>query len=160
MSTKKPVVIGLGNTFRGDDKLGISVIKTLKEEYPDLADYYIEQGDPTRLADLWDRRNTIIVDAVKAPDNTLEIFEIHSLRELRREYVRFSTHSIDLKEALMLCDILHEQPKSIYIIGVRGSSWEVGDEISPEVQSKIPDVIEKIIQYIRRLNEESSHSIA
>lgn len=140
MSNSKPIVIGLGNDFRGDDKLGVLVIKEMKKNLPEIADYFIEQGDPTRLADLWDDKNTVIVDAVKAPEGSPEIFEINSLRELRRSYVNFSTHSIDLKEALMLCDILQEKPKSIYIVGVRGSHWEVGSEMSDYVEKSIPVV--------------------
>lgn len=146
-----PLVIGLGNIYRGDDGLGILVINALRSNHPGIADYLTEEGDATRLIDLWEGRDVIVIDAVKTSrQQSGRIHQINSIEELSgNTEIQFSTHSIDLSEVIGLSTLIEKPPGSLFFIGVEGSVWEMGAIISDKVKSQIPEVVEMTISHIR-----------
>ncbi len=138
----KTLIAGVGNPYRGDDGIGIEIIKILrKEENPNIV--LLEGGvDGLSLFDqlsLYER--AIIIDAVfmgEAP-GTIKLFtpgeaKIHIQSEA------LSTHGFGLAEVLRLAEEFAIKTK-IKIIGIQPESVDFGEGLSELVKSKIPLVL-------------------
>ena len=70
-------IIGIGNRFRGDDAVGLLVVKSLAGKVPAEVRTIEFEGDQTRLLEIMQTANAmIIVDAVQssaAPGTVLRI---------------------------------------------------------------------------------------
>jgi len=137
------LIIGCGNTDRGDDGAGILVARRLHDLGVDAIEH---SGDGLALLDLWNPDDEVIlVDAVvsgKKP-GTLSILD-PILRPLAAETFRCSTHSFGPWEAIELARALDRLPKRIEIYGIEAANFEVGAEPSTEVLAAVGRVVENI----------------
>ena len=140
----------MGNEFRGDDALGIKVVRQLENKYAHLADYMIEQSDLTRILEQWKDRKVIIVDAVFTPDPQAgKIYETRSFHDLPfGNKKNYSSHGVDLPDIYALGKSIGSLPRSIHFIGVEGVSWEIGSPMRAEVLSAIDEVVKIILQHM------------
>ena len=142
-------VIGIGNILRRDDGIGIRVIEFL--ESTGVPSYVkLIQGDISGL-DLikyFEYNRVIIVDAAKMgiPAGTVKIFTPEDII-LNGFKDAISTHSIGLKETLRLANSL-KKIKNIQIIGIEPYNIEFGLEITKELQKKVPDICNQVIQLV------------
>ncbi len=146
------MIIGIGNELRGDDALGVYVVRELQDQNPDLATYHIESDDPTRLIELWAGKDVVIVDAIDAEGmDSGKVYVVTSLDELltEEEYL-FSSHSLGLKQAIELGKSLAKYPKSCFFIGVQGRNWRLGDDMSKAVYQAKSIVKKRILEYFRK----------
>lgn len=153
----KPLIIGIGNEFRGDDAFGIVAATEIHTTHPDLFDVILEQGDTSRLIDQWQNRDVIVLDAVYSPSKAEgEIHLAHSFEELKTEYEKqFSTHGISLEEAIKLSILFGREPASFLFIGVEGGQWELGAALSEKVRSMISEVEKVVMEYEGGLNQKN-----
>ena len=144
------LVIGIGNEFRGDDALGVEVVRRLVDKHPGLADYHIEQDDPTRLIDLWKDKNVVIIDAVRTGElDRGALYLVHSMDELLLADKKFySTHALGLKQILELGKYLQRLPNSFFFIGVKGERWGVGDVMSDHVFRSCDRVVAAVLEHL------------
>lgn len=149
-SKRRPLIIGLGNVFRGDDALGIEFVNTMKSRYPNAADYHIESGDCLELPGIWKERDTIVVDAVHTHEQMAgRIHTFESLAELSLASEQmFSTHGFGLKEAIGLAEQLGKLPNSMLVVGVEGVSWDIGARFSDETASAFPGVEDLVMSRV------------
>ena len=139
--------IGLGNELRGDDAIGIHVIKSLMKTHPLLGRYLIEQGDLSRLLNHWNNEDVVLVDAIssdKLEPGSLCITESTSeIIDLRDTL--FSTHGVNLGHLLQLGKQLGKMPRSMYFVGVVGKDWNMGDEMSLTVREALAEAKKRIV---------------
>jgi hydrogenase maturation protease len=149
------LVIGIGNEFRGDDALGIKAVKSLQSSHPNLAKYRFEQGDLSRLLDVWKDQEVVLVDAIASKElKPGAIYLAFSYSELIKDRESlFSTHGISLLETLELAMELNKMPTSIFFVGVEGSNWKMSNRLTEKVEKSISKVRERIIRYLK-LSEE------
>ncbi len=138
----KPVVIGIGNSLRGDDGFGPAVIHYLKQEHPDLADYHQASDDLTRLLEMWDRRHAIIIDAFQSDSGADgSIMTTENLQSWEgRQIANCSSHGISLSTVWELGMSVQKLPSKAFFIGVKGSNWAVGDPLSNVFKKAIAKV--------------------
>ncbi len=143
------LLIGVGNEFRGDDAIGISVMESMRKKYPELGEYIIEQSDLMQLLSIWDDKDLLIVDAIRSSQLDLgDIFSSSSADEIMKMTdVLFSTHGIDLAHVLAIGKSINKMPKSIFFIGINGKNWNIGDAISSEVIKAEKEVKKIILDY-------------
>lgn len=141
----RTLVLGLGNTLLKDDGLGVKVVEQLsRQDLPAEIVNGATQGlslfETLKSAD-----RTIVVDAVDMgrPPGTLAKFSAEELLTLP-ESRSFSLHEIGLLEVLKIGQSLNEDFKNVIIIGVQPSDLTYGEELSPEVEARIPEVMEMI----------------
>lgn len=146
----KPVIIGIGNTMRGDDGFGPAVIHYLKHKHPDLADYHQATDDLTRLLEVWDRRYAIIIDAFQSDsgaDGT--IITTENLQSWEgNQIANCSSHGLLLSTVWELGMSLQKLPSKVFFIGVKGSNWVVGEPISTFLEKSIPKVKYLILEHL------------
>ncbi|MGZ4184709.1 MAG: hydrogenase maturation protease [Solirubrobacteraceae bacterium] len=144
MDAPAPLVIGVGNELRGDDGLGIAVVRHLRRQ---LAGSEIElrelQGEPIALLDTWrDRDVVVIVDAMRseAPPGTIRRFDACSKPlpgDLRGST---TTHALSLREAIELGRALGQLPRRLTVIAVEGDHYGAGSALSGEVRAAVAEV--------------------
>ncbi len=145
----KTRVIGIGSTIRGDDGVGIHIVRRLR-------DYAMPNTDTMELGtaglglidfiDGYDR--LIIIDAIVtgAPPGTL--FELTGDDVIRSVHLN-SAHEADLGTALALGVKLLEQrtPKHVVVLAVEAKNLTTfSEQLTPEVEAAIPQVLERLKQ--------------
>jgi hydrogenase maturation protease len=139
----------LGSRFRGDDAVGPLVAERLHDAGAPVLDC---ADEPTRLLDLWDGLDTVVVvDALRsgAPPGTvhrIEAIEAPLPRDLRLA----STHAMGIADALELGRALGRAPRRVVVLGVEGSSFGMGDELTPAVACALDALTSSVLRELGR----------
>lgn len=140
---KRPLVIGIGNPWRGDDGIGHAVVDAL-EGTPGLATAK-SHGEPAELMELWQGHDPVIlVDAIvtdAAAPGTLHRLDA---REPLPRGARYSSHGIGLAEAAELARSLGELPDTSIVHGIEPARLEDGAALSPEVRDVLARAVTRI----------------
>ncbi|WP_457600957.1 HyaD/HybD family hydrogenase maturation endopeptidase [Hydrogenivirga sp.] len=145
-------VLGIGNILLSDEGLGVRALEKLKELYDfpegvDLIDggtlgidllYHLEGVD--RL---------LVLDAVSGgkPPGTLYVFKGNEVKSYFRRKV--SMHEIGFQEVLGLMEVMDKPVPEIVVIGLEPKSLELSTELSPEVEEKIPELVDRAVEQLR-----------
>ena len=90
----------------------------------------------------------IVVDAVKFRGEPGSIYRFTPTDIKFTRGLITSLHQLDLVEGLRMMEFLGISPESVIIIGVEPSEIEWGLKVSPELEKKIPQVIQLLEQEI------------
>jgi hydrogenase maturation protease len=137
-------VLGIGNVLLRDEGIGCHVVHAL-EGIP-LADVQIMDGgtSPDVVQLLEDTDKLVIVDAVRGGGMPGQIYRFH-LEDITLEQKPFlSLHDMGVVDNLMLMKLRHSIGETV-IIGVEPGEIEWGLELSPELQKKMPRIIDAIL---------------
>ena len=137
-------VLGIGNVLLRDEGIGCHVVHAL-EGIP-LPDVKIIDGGtcPDVLQFLEDADKLIIVDAVKGGGTPGQIYRFH-LEDITLEQKPFlSLHDMGLVDNLILMQLWRNIGEAV-IIGVEPREINWGLELSPELQEKMPQIIDAIL---------------
>jgi len=144
-------VLGIGNTLLRDEGVGCHVAHALEDIH--LTDVKIIDGGtcPDVLHFLEDTDKLIIVDAVKGGGTPGQIYRFH-LEDITLEQKPFlSLHDLGLVDSLMLTQLCHNISEAV-IIGVEPKEINWGLELSPELQGKMPQIIDTILAELNNTN--------
>lgn len=138
------LVLGVGNILKGDEGVGVQVIKELQQlglpEKVELLDGGTAGLDLVPY--FQDRKKIIIIDCVDTPDPPGTIYRLRpeDLEEIKT-FTISSLHQVALPEAIGLSRLLGNQAEFI-IIGVTPKDFsQYKMEISPELKKSIPRLI-------------------
>jgi len=136
------LIIGCGNRQRGDDGAGILAAERLRALGIDAETC---SGESSELMELWNGSNDVIViDAVVtgAELGAVHLWDAH--HALPSGKVSCSTHGFGVAEAIELSRSLDCLPKRLSVYGIEASRFEIGGELSPEVERAIDAVVRRI----------------
>jgi hydrogenase maturation protease len=144
------LVIGIGQSMRGDDAAGLEVVKLWQARHPDTAAQvqveFSELPGLTLLDMLEGKDAAILVDAVQSPTSSGEVFRLGV-----EELASFSTdagsaHGWGVAEALQMGHSLVPSLAmcEITLIGIPGVQFGMGEGLSPQVN----EVVEKAVDMI------------
>lgn len=144
----KVLILGLGNPYRSDDGVGVAVARGFRSPCSDVDIKHLN-GEATAIINAWeDYSHVIICDAACAEGQAQTPFvAFQPLEEegvLQKE-THTSSHGFGLSEAIKLGKAVGQIPDEIFAIGIYGQNFAVGDSLSPQVVSVIPQV-QKVIQ--------------
>jgi len=144
------VVLGVGNLLLSDEGVGVHVAKKLMEMNLPPGVQVVEGGtDGFKLMNVvTEADRLIVVDAVKggeAPGSVYR-FDIKDAPTYPDAY-KTSVHQIGILEVVHLSELVGKTPETT-IIGVEPKSLDMGMELSPEVEAKLPKIIELVLQEI------------
>lgn len=151
-------IIGFGNLYMGDDSVGIRVINILKQQnLINRSDIEIIDGGTSGVDLVFllkDSKKVIIIDAVDAGQAIGEIvvFKPDEIKEFFKKnmvFKSYSLHDIDLTEVFELLKTLKLQT-DIKVIGIKPKKIGYSENISPEIEKKIPEIIAKINDEIEK----------
>lgn len=142
------LVIGIGNRDRGDDAIGSIIAENLiKEGFLNVLD--CERIPENYLAKIVEKRpkKIIFIDAgdFGSELGELRIFKKDEWRSFKN--FTFSTHTLPLE---MFCSLIEKLTNSeIYILGIQVKDISFGQNLSPELETILPKIIDKIKDFLK-----------
>jgi hydrogenase maturation protease len=150
----KVVVLGVGNILLTDEGLGVRAIERLETEYDLPDDVTLIDGGTSAmeiLEDLEDLDALIIADAVFAHQAPGELVKLEGDAVPAFFKRNMSPHQVGLSDVLAALQFNDRDPKKTVICGIKPVSMQLGMELSPEVASKMSDLVEMVVGELRKL---------
>jgi hydrogenase maturation protease len=149
------LILGIGNILLKDEGVGVHVVNKLKEmPLPDNIE--VLDGGTAGL-DLVDfiagRKKLVVIDAVNAGGKPGTIYRLTEENLNIKPKAIMSFHEIDFMDALLMSETMGGKPEEIVVIGVEPKDMSDGVELSPEIEERIPRIIELLMN---ELNSEKS----
>jgi hydrogenase maturation protease len=142
------VVIGVGNRYRGDDRVGLEVAEEVRARIPTGVATVVFEEEPSRLIDDWQGASTaIVVDAVAGLEEpgTVRRFDA-SREEVPAEAFRSSTHAFGVAQTIELARALGRLPERVIVYGVAGADFRAGSSLMPAVHAAVADATGAILR--------------
>lgn len=146
MFLKDTILIGIGNDFRSDDGVGLHIARRLRESGISGITILENTRDAMDLLEQWKGyRTAVLFDAVSSGKDpgTVHRFEIPP-QEVPRSTFLCSTHAWNLADTIELARSLQQVPEKIVIFGIEGKIFEMGRELSREVQSAAEKIVKRV----------------
>jgi hydrogenase maturation protease len=156
MKRRSILVIGLGNTDRGDDAAGREVARRLREAGAEGADIVELGGEATALLAAFEGAEAVfLVDACLsgAPPGTIRRLDV-AQAPLPRATFGLSSHGFGLAEALELAETLRMTPPTCIVYAIEAQGFEIGAPISAAVARSVDEVVGRLRQDIASLTHE------
>jgi len=148
----KYLVIGAGNLLLSDEGLGIHIVNKLKDEGSFKCTEFIDIG--TSTLDIGSFlsgciQKIVIIDCIKTSEYKAgTVFKL-TLDDLRaRQLNKFSLHQMELVDSLKLLSIENNLPAVIIIGVVPKDISTFSIELSTEIKTLFPVIIEKTTKVI------------
>ena len=154
------MILGVGNLLLSDEGVGVHVAnKLMKMDLPAGVEVIEGGTDGFRLMNVvTEADRLIVVDAVKggSPPGSIYRFDIKDAPSSPDAF-KTSVHQIGILEVVHLSELIGQTPETT-VIGVEPGSLEMGMELSPEVQEKMPKIIELILEEVKRPSQKGTES--
>jgi hydrogenase maturation protease len=146
-----PLIIGIGNEYRGDDAVGLIVARRLKERLAGSAIVIEQSGDGAALMEAWRGAETvIIIDAAMsgAAPGTIHLLDANT-QPIPKSYFRCSTHAFSVAEAIELARALGNFPQRLVVYGIEGKNFAAGVGLSAEVEKAAGETVRQALATIQ-----------
>ena len=146
----KITVLGIGNLLLKDEGIGVHLVQKLAGTVDSTKVDLIDAGTSPEFMSLLGGNidKLIVVDAVKAGNEPGTIYRLSPDNLDLDSRPRFSLHDIGVLDNLKTMALLGRLPKSTVIIGVEPKTIEFGLDLSPEVEEKLPKIIDLVLKEI------------
>ena len=147
-------VVGVGNEMRGDDAVGLAVVRALSGTVPEGVEVIECEGEPVSLLSAWEgHARAIVVDATQSDAEPGTIRRIIAADgPLPPALAGSSTHLLGLADAVELARALKRLPAATIVYGIEGASFDTGMGLSEPVAA----AAEKVAAAIRRELEDEA----
>ena len=151
--SEPPCVIGVGNTLRSDDGVGVFIAERLADELASGSRHAVICAEDVienhvfRIADSA-VRNVLVIDAVQGTGSEPGSLVLGSLTEMEIGG-GFSTHKLALS---MAAKLLAQHGKDVYLLGIAAENIEFGTSVSQEILESAETVIDLVLGRIARSN--------
>ena len=151
MENNKITIIGIGNLILMDEGVGVHAVRKLEEMHlPSIE--VIDGGTATMelLAVIQEAKRIIFIDAVKGGGEPGTIYRItpDDLHEGTENAL--SIHQVGILDVLDMAKQLGGNPE-VVIIGVEPKEISWGMNLSPEINAKLPKLIEQVLEEIKKI---------
>ena len=147
---RKSAVIGIGNTLRRDDGIGIIILESLLKFYKrqdiDYFNFDNASCDLLHKIEIYD--TVLLIDGINAGLKAGE-FLINELKDIEDilDSSATSTHELNLRGIFEACKKLGIKAK-IYLAGVQVEDTSFGECLSKALDNKKEEIIKKISVFI------------
>ncbi|MBI5043548.1 MAG: HyaD/HybD family hydrogenase maturation endopeptidase [Nitrospirae bacterium] len=146
----KITILGIGNILYSDEGFGVRVIEELRKmDLPENVELIEGGTDGAKLLPVIMQSDyLIIVDAIRADEDTGAIFRIPIEEVRQRPHINTSLHQMGIMEVIGMANILGSQVKGV-IIGIQPKDIStLRESLSPEIKKRIPNAIELIMREV------------
>jgi hydrogenase maturation protease len=141
------LVLGIGNSDRGDDGVGRLVARLLRTRAPAHVRIVEQDGEATALlAELRHAQRVWLVDAARsgAPAGTIHRVDCSLDRTLPASNT--SSHGFGVGEAVALARALDLLPSSCIIYAIEATNFALGARLSPPVAAAAAEVVRRVME--------------
>lgn len=153
------VVVGVGQTLRGDDAVGVLAVQEWKKSFAKTASHVDVRTEISELPglslldSLSGAESGIVVDAINSGGPAGEIYILDE--EVLSAFNGGSgfAHGWGVAETIQLGRNLKRDdlPPRIWIIGVEANQFEIGEPLSQEISMNLPVIASTIDQMVNKL---------
>lgn len=142
------MIIGVGNSYRSDDAVGILIARKLKDRVSDRVSIKEQSGEGTSLMDSWQGHDRVcVVDAVSSGAPPGSIHRMDASKEpIPSKFFSCSTHDFGVAEAIEMARALDQLPRQLQLFGIEGENFQPGEMLSAEVERAMELVVDEILQ--------------
>jgi hydrogenase maturation protease len=149
MTTPRIVVIGVGNLLMKDEGIGIHAVKALQEiDLPPDVELIDGGTSPDLIAYTRAGDKMIIIDAAKAGGEPGTVYRYRPEDLTAGKGILTSAHEMGVVENLKLMDLTGNEPQETVVIGIEPKEIDWGTELSPELQKRLPDIVQAVLREI------------
>jgi len=146
IDSKPVVLIGLGNSDRADDGVGIEVARNLKGLAPDRS-FLEAEGLEEIVFTISGRKDVEIVLFVDAVDFGGRAGEIRIFSQAAFPPYPISTHRVPLR---LFSALLRKRGKATYLLGVQPRTLDFGSQISDGVKTSLEKLVGILEPFVAR----------
>ena len=147
---KKIAIIGIGNTLRRDDGIGIIVLESLLKLYKRKDIDYLNFGNASfdLLHRIKNYHSVLLIDGINADFHPAEL-KVSQLKDIdyKLDDSLTSTHELNLKSIFELSKKLKIQTK-IFVAGIQVTDTSFGEGISEALEQKKEEITKEIATFI------------
>lgn len=143
-------IIGLGNSVRGDDAVGLLAARRLRGQVGNHVDVIEAESAGVELLDLMAGAGAVlIIDAARSGQapGTIHRLDASACSIAPHMFPR-STHAIGVGEALELARTLGVLPNKVIVYGIEAGDTDIGHPLSPAVGHALHEVVELVLREI------------
>ena len=153
MRSKNTLILAVGNTLLSDEGVGIHVLNTLQDKYPDIDGVeYIDGGTLSFSLASWIEKagRLIVIDAANFHQTPGTVRCLHN-EEMDRflGLPRRSVHEVSLLDLLDIARLTECLTEPRVLVGIQAEKIDWGEFPSPAVAAAIPQAIEEIEKILR-----------
>ena len=148
-------VLGIGNIILSDEGFGVRVVEYLQENYkfPDnvaLIDGGTLGVELTQF--ITGTKKLLIIDSIDGnkPAGTLFHFEGDEIKSHFSE--KISAHEIGIQDVLTTLELTGNAIPEVIVIGVQPYSLEAGLELTPQMKTLIPNIVDRALDILKKWN--------
>lgn len=150
------LVAGVGNVLLGDDGVGPYIINLLNARYAFGPDVEIEDfGTPALdfIDNIVGREALIVIDSVDngAAPGTVTLYRKEDIVR-NAPSVRMDPHSPALVVSLLTADLFGGSPAEVVLVGITGTSYKAGCELSSAVKNAVESAISVVLREVDRFS--------
>lgn len=152
------LVIGYGNTLRGDDGIGYLAAQELRRTVnnKDVRIIACQQLTPELSKDASDAERVVLIDATRrsSPGN------ITTRKILPTKTPPTFTHELSPETLLACSQELYATCPETFLISVTGKSFQLGEGLSHQVAKVKPELIRQILKLLDMRQEKTCSQLA
>lgn len=140
-------IIGLGNTFGGDDAVGVLAARRLSGLVAGQAEVVEAEMTGLDLLDLMQGADTVVlIDAARTgqPAGTIHRLDA-STTPIAAPLFAHSTHALNAVEALELARVLGRLPGRVLVYGIEVEELGAGRPLSQAVEAALEQVVRQVL---------------
>jgi hydrogenase maturation protease len=148
--TTDTIVIGIGNDFRRDDGVGITVAQRIAER--NLPGVRVASGisEPAALLEVWSgAARAVVVDGATGANSTPGRIRRWTGPDLETTAV-VSSHALGLAQTFALAQALARVPDELVLFTVDIVDTNHGTGLTPAVEAAVPELVGVIVDEISR----------
>ena len=145
---KETLVLGLGNPILSDDGVGLWVARRLGERLPELEVREEAIAGISILDVVQDYASLVIIDSIITGTREPGYLHYMTLEDLGPAVPAISHHGTGLASTFEVGRLMgYELPESVEIYAVEiENNTEFGESFSPEVEKRLPMIVESILR--------------
>jgi hydrogenase maturation protease len=141
------LVIGYGNTLRGDDAAGVKAAELISQRHPEIECVCVHQLVPEIAEQIAEYDIVFFIDAQKDITQPLVRLVVPGV-----EADQPRTHFISPESLLALSrQLYHHLPAKTYIVGIPASQFEFSEELSAQTDLAMHQCVTLVDRMIREL---------
>jgi hydrogenase maturation protease len=145
---EKTLLLAIGNASRGDDGLGWALATALEAtaRFPgDIALRYQLQVEDAELCAQYDC--VIFADAWKTTTGQDCLLEPCPASP----QASFTTHALSPGSVLYLCQSIFDRSPEAWLLLMRGSRWELGENLSPQGKKSLTQGLNRLLEKVSQV---------
>ncbi len=146
---KKTLIIGFGNTLRGDDGAGVLAAELISKRHPEADCMTVQELHP-EIAEIMAEYGSVIFFDAATDTNDVQMTRLHPTYLQKFE----NTHSYSPQALVNVCQALYESvPSRTYLIHIPAYDFSFSEYLSLETHKKTTESVEIVNELMKHEDE-------